>query len=194
MTSHAPPKRRIGDPPLIVNAVGYGAWQLSNENRPGDQQAAAVLRSAVDGGADLIDTADAYCLSDDDFGHNESLLARLLDRLGLRAEISIATKVGYRRPQGQWVPDGRPEWIRKGCDQSLARLRQDSIALYQLHVVDPDVPIEESAGAAVRLASSRQGRADRPIQCERGGTPPRQHRSGHCKRTKRMQPLGDHRP
>ena len=147
-------KRRIGSTDLVVNAVGFGAWQLSNVNRPPPDQAREVVRAALEGGADLIDTADCYALDDREFGHNETLVRDALEALGRKAEVHVATKVGIRRPGGAWVPDGRPERIRACCDASLARLGVEAITLYQLHTPDPEVPIEETLGAMAELQSA----------------------------------------
>ena len=144
-------KRRIGNTDLVVNAVGFGAWQLSNVDRPPPAQAREVVRAALEGGADLIDTADCYALDDDEFGHNERLVRDALEALGRMEDVHVATKVGIRRPGGAWVPDGRPERIRAACDASLGRLGVEAITLYQLHTPDPKVPVEDTLGAMAEL-------------------------------------------
>jgi pyridoxine 4-dehydrogenase len=100
-----------------------------------------VLRRAVELGVNLIDTADAYGPE-----VNELLIAEAL--YPYPKGLVIATKGGNTRPgSGQWVPNGRPEYL-KGCvDKSLKRLRLERIDLYQLHRIDPKVPMEESLGA-----------------------------------------------
>ena len=140
-------KRVIGTTGIRVNAVGFGAWQLSNVNRPDEAGAIEVMRRAVEAGADLIDTADAYCLDDNDFGHNERLVRKALAAIGRAGEVTVATKVGRVRPGGRWESDARPEHITAACDASLGRLGVETITLYQLHHVDPRVPLEESVGA-----------------------------------------------
>ena len=140
-------KRHIGRTGIRVYPIGLGAWPLSNVNRPAEEQALAVLRRAVEAGVDLIDTADAYCLDDRDFGHNEGLIRKALDAVGRKGEVTVATKVGCLRPRGDWVPNGRPEHIKAACDRSLERLAVETITLYQLHSPDPEVPIEETVGA-----------------------------------------------
>lgn len=85
--------RRIGSIP--VSEVGLGACLLSNEGRPGDAQAIATIHAALDAGVTLIDTADAYAISDADFGHNELLVRRALASYGSCAsQVLVATKGG----------------------------------------------------------------------------------------------------
>ena len=130
---------------LTVNRLGFGAMRLTGEGiwgwPPDRANALKVLRHAVDLGANLIDTADAYGPE-----VSELLIAEAL--YPYPKGLVIATKGGNTRPgPGQWVPDGRSEYL-KGCvDKSLKRLRLERIDLYQLHRVDPKVPMEESLGA-----------------------------------------------
>ena len=140
-------KREIGSSGIRVNAIGFGAWQLSNVGRPDEALAIEVVRRAVEAGADLIDTADAYCLDDTEFGHSERLVNKALTTIGSKDEVTVATKVGRVRPGGSWVSNARPEHVKAACDASLERLGVDSIALYQLHHVDPRVPLEDTVGA-----------------------------------------------
>src|SRR6185503_13662217 len=117
-----------------------------------EERAIAVIHAALDAGATLLDTADAYCHDDRDTGHNERLIARALATWnGDRARITVATKGGMRRPKGAWVPDGRAKHLREACEASLRALDVDTIDLYQLHVVDPRTPIETSVRALARL-------------------------------------------
>jgi aryl-alcohol dehydrogenase-like predicted oxidoreductase len=93
----------------------------------------------------FIDTADSYGPE-----VSEKLIAETL--YPYPEELVIATKGGLTRPgPGQWVPDGRPEHLRRACEGSLARLRLDRIDLYQFHRPDPKVPIAESIGALAEL-------------------------------------------
>ena len=140
-------KRAIGRTGISVHPIGFGAWPLSNVNRPSEKQALEVIARAVEAGVDLIDTADSYCLDDNDFGHNEELIRKALGAIGDTGEVTVATKVGNVRPGGAWVTRGRPEHIKAACDRSLERLGVETITLYQLHAPDENVPIEESAGA-----------------------------------------------
>jgi aryl-alcohol dehydrogenase-like predicted oxidoreductase len=121
---------------------------LSTSGRPEASESVRVLHAALDGRMTLIDTADVYCLDDDDVGHNERLIARALrEWSGDREAIVVATKGGLKRPGGRWERDARPERLRSACEASLRALGVETIDLYQLHAPDPRVPIEESAGA-----------------------------------------------
>ena len=140
-------KRAIGRTGISVHPIGFGAWPLSNVNRPSEEQALEVIARAVDAGVDLIDTADAYCLDEHDFGHNERLICKALDAIGDKSEVTVATKAGSLRPGGAWTRCGRPEHIRTACEGSLQRLGVETITLYQLHAPDENVPLEETVGA-----------------------------------------------
>jgi aryl-alcohol dehydrogenase-like predicted oxidoreductase len=125
---------------------------LSTEGRPAEPVSLAVIRAVLDAGVTLIDTADVYCRSDEDIGHNERLIARALKSWSGPAEsVLVATKGGLTRPQGRWERNGRPEHLRQACDRSLKALGIERIDLYQLHAPDPDVPLAESVGAIAEL-------------------------------------------
>ena len=147
-------KRTIGRTGLTFNALGFGAWQLSNVNRPSYTQAVEVIKAALNGGADLIDTADCYCLGPHEFGHNERLVTAVLSELGRRSDITIASKCGMLGPADDWAPAGSPERIRDCCEQSLKRLEVEAITLYQLHTPDPNVPIEDTIGALADMKTA----------------------------------------
>ena len=130
---------------LPVNRLGFGAMRLTGEGiwgwPPDRQNARKVLQRAVELGANLIDTADAYGPETD-----ELLIAEAL--YPYPKDLVIATKGGNTRPgPNQWVPDGRPEYLKQCVDKSLKRLKLERIDLYQLHRVDPKVPMEDSLGA-----------------------------------------------
>src|SRR6266567_9210308 len=130
---------------LPVNRLGFGAMRLTGEGiwgwPPDRENAIKVLRRAVELGANLIDTADAYGPETD-----ELLIAEAL--YPYAKGLVIATKGGQIRPgPNQWVPDGRPEYLKPCVDKSLKRLKLQRIDLYQLHRVDPKVPMEDSLGA-----------------------------------------------
>lgn len=145
--------RPLGSTGTDISVVSYGAWPLSDSKpRPDEADAIAAIHAALDGGAMLIDTADAYCLSDDETGHNERLIGKALTEWsGDAAEIVVATKGGCVRPNGLWQTNGHPEHLRQACDRSLANLRVERIDLYQLHGPDPQVPLEDSVGALAEL-------------------------------------------
>ena len=130
---------------LTVNRLGFGAMRITGEGIwgwPADRNnALKVLRRAVELGVNLIDTADAYGPET-----SELLIAEALHPYP--KGLVIATKGGLIRPgPGQWVPNGRPEHLKRAVDGSLKRLRLDRIDLYQLHTVDRKVPLEQSLGA-----------------------------------------------
>ena len=144
-------QRELGSTGLTVKAIGLGAMPLSIQGRPDEARAFEVIEAFVAGGGDFIDTANVYCLDDDDIGHNERLIRQALDRLGASDRVVVATKGGLRRPGGAWVVDGHPDWLRHSCEQSLKALQVDCITLYQLHAVDPKVDLRHSLDALVRL-------------------------------------------
>src|SRR5579863_1126301 len=125
-----------------INRLGYGAMQLTGPGVWGDapnrSSAIAVLRSAVESGVDFIDTADAYG------PHTCEVLIH--DALkNYYDKILIATKGGFERTgPGQWVTNGKPEYIQKAIEGSLKRLQISQIELWQLHRVDPKIPVEET--------------------------------------------------
>src|SRR6266705_524454 len=134
---------------LTVNRIGFGAMRITGEGiwgwPPDRENALKVLRRAVELGVNLIDTADAYGPET-----SELLIAEALHPYP--KGLVIATKGGLTRPgPGQWVPNGRPEHLKQAVEGSLKRLRLERIDLYQLHTVDPKVPIEESLGALKQM-------------------------------------------
>jgi aryl-alcohol dehydrogenase-like predicted oxidoreductase len=121
---------------LVVHRLGFGAMRLPgvrDDSVPVDA-ARELLREAVRLGVDLIDTAWIY-------GRSEELIADALHPYP--DELVIATKGGLR---AGGHPDGRPERLRSDCEDSLRRLRVDTIDVWQLHRIDPDVPFEEQFG------------------------------------------------
>ena len=134
---------------LTVRRLGFGAMRITGEGIWGDppdvEAARRLLRRGGELGVDFIDTADSYGP-----GTSERLIAEALHPYP--PGLVIATKGGIVRPgPGRWEPDGRPEHLRAACLASLARLRLERIDLYQFHLVDPTVPIEESIGELARL-------------------------------------------
>lgn len=137
-----------------MNHVGLGCMRLSTRPDRDDERSIDVIRAALDAGATLLDTSDAYSLDASETGHNERLIARALDGWnGDRSRITLATKGGMRRPNGAWLPDGRAKHLRDACDASRRALGVDAIDLYQLHVVDPKTSIETSVRALAKLQS-----------------------------------------
>src|SRR6266849_1932820 len=127
---------------ISVHRLGFGAMRLTGEGiwgPPKDRkQALAVLRRAVELGVNFIDTADSYgpCV-------NEELIAEAL--FPYPDDLVIATKGGWNRPgPNQWTHDASPSHLRKAVEGSLRRLRLDQIAVYQLHIPDPNVSLDAS--------------------------------------------------
>ena len=132
-----------------VFPIGLGAMPMSLAGRPPEERSIRTIHAALDAGVNLIDTADAYAVDEDDVGHNERLVAEALR--GRRDGVIVATKAGHTRPGGAWELDGRPEHIRAACEASLRALETDRIDLYQYHRPDPEVPYAETIGAFKEL-------------------------------------------
>ncbi|HEX2396618.1 MAG TPA: aldo/keto reductase [Solirubrobacteraceae bacterium] len=140
-------KRKLGTSDLEVSAVGLGCMGMSYGYGPaGDrQEMIALLRSAVERGVTLFDTAQAYGPFT-----NEELVGEGL--APFRGDVVIATKFGIKiDPSGQQVVDSRPEEIKLSVEGSLERLGVEAIDLLYQHRVDPQVPIEDVAGAVKEL-------------------------------------------
>jgi len=139
---------RIGGD-LPVHRLGYGAMQLPGPGvwgEPADRDGALrVVRAAVEQGVDFIDTADSY-------GPvvSERLIAEALHPYA--DDLTVATKAGLTRTgPGEWIPVGRPAYLKQQVELSLRNLRVDRIDLIQLHRVDPEVPLEDQVGAFAEL-------------------------------------------
>ena len=147
-------RRRLGS--LEVSALGLGCMGMSEFYGPADEaESIAAIHRALDLGIDLLDTADMYGPFT-----NEELVGRAIK--GRRDRVVLATKCGIvREPGNPRVRglNGRPEYIRSACDASLKRLGVAHVDLYQLHRVDPNVPIEESVGALADLVKAGKTRA-----------------------------------
>jgi aryl-alcohol dehydrogenase-like predicted oxidoreductase len=143
-------KRKLGSNNLEVSAVGLGCMGMSFSYGPAadKQEMISLLRSAVDRGVTFFDTAEVYGPFT-----NEELLGEALSPF--RGQVVIATKFGFKLdPNGgpKWVGlDSRPEHIKQVAEGSLKRLHVDAIDLFYQHRVDPDVPIEDVAGAVKDL-------------------------------------------
>lgn len=142
---------RIGGD-LSVNRLGFGAMRITGQRIWGEPPDAAearrVLRRALELGVNFIDTADAYGPE-----VSERLIAEALHPYP--PGLVIATKGGLTRPSAaEWVADGRPLHLREACEASLRRLKLERIDLYQLHRIDPGVPLEDSIGELTRLQTA----------------------------------------
>jgi pyridoxine 4-dehydrogenase len=136
----------VGD--LTVRRLGLGTMSLTGRGVWGSPRdpagARRLLRRAVELGTDFVDTADSYGP-----GVAENLIAEALYPYD---GVVVATKAGLtRQGPGRWSRNGRPEYLRAACHASLKRLHLERIDLFQLHTVDPAVPIEESIGVLSEL-------------------------------------------
>jgi pyridoxine 4-dehydrogenase len=132
---------------LEINRLGYGAMQLTGKGVFGEvedrENAIKVLQEAVTNGVNFIDTAEAYGPK-----FNESLIADALHPY--KKDLLIATKGGFDRPgPNNWVPNGSPENIKENIEGSLQRLKVDTIDLWQLHRIDPNVDVAKTLAPVV---------------------------------------------
>ena len=144
-------KRRLGNSNLEVSALGLGCMRMTFGDRPigTRQEMIAFLHTAVDRGITFFDTAEVYGPFT-----NEDLVGEALEPF--RGKVVIATKFGFKHAPGKGATveaglDSRPEQIKRVADASLSRLRVEAIDLFYQHRVDPDVPIEDVAGAVKDL-------------------------------------------
>ena len=139
-------KRKLGKSNLEVSAIGLGCMGMSHGYGPAADKSEMIslLRTAVDRGVTFFDTAEVYGPFT-----NEELVGEAL--APLRERVVIATKFGIKIEGGQQTVDSRPEVIRRSAEGSLQRLRVETIDLYYQHRVDPEVPIEDVAGAVKEL-------------------------------------------
>lgn len=134
---------------LPVHRLGFGSMQLTGEGVWGDprdpDQAVRVLQRAVELGVDFIDTADSY----------GPVVAERLIKTALHPyadDLVIATKAGLTRTgPGEWIPVGRPSYLRQQCELSLRNLGLERIGLFQLHRIDPEVPLADQVGELKKL-------------------------------------------
>ncbi|TDC78866.1 aldo/keto reductase [Streptomyces hainanensis] len=152
--------RLPGDSGLELSAIGLGCMGMSwvyAESERDDVESVKVIQRALDLGVTFIDTADLYGPFT-----NEELVGRAL--AGRRDEVVLATKCGLVPDMTLYptkvkvTPNGRPEHIRAAIDGSLRRLGTDRVDLFQLHRIDPEVPIEESWGAMAELVAAGKAR------------------------------------
>jgi aryl-alcohol dehydrogenase-like predicted oxidoreductase len=140
-------KRTLGKSGLEVSALGFGCMGISQSyGRPSSREdGIAIIRAAVDRGVTFFDTAEVYGPYT-----NEDVVGEALEPV--RDQVAIATKFGFNIEQGKMAGlNSRPSQIRAVADASLKRLRTDRIDLFYQHRVDPDVPIEDVAGAVKEL-------------------------------------------
>src|ERR1035437_7564528 len=145
--------RKIGTGNLEVSAIGLGCMGMSHAyGQPDDTESISTLEYALDLGINFWDTADIY-----GNGVNEELISKVL--VPNRSKIFIATKFGFRVRGGTGVAfvggetyvDASPKWMKQAVENSLCRLKIETIDLYYAHRVDPNIPIEETVGAMAEL-------------------------------------------
>jgi len=146
-------KIAIGSSGVEASRVGLGTWAIGGWMWGGTDEAEAIaaIRSAVERGITLIDTAPVY-----GFGHSEEIVGKALAEGGLRERAVIATKLGLAWKDGKVSRDSSPARIRQEIEDSLRRLKTDRIDLYQVHWPDEAVPLEETAAELASL--HRQGK------------------------------------
>ena len=138
--------KQLGNTGVTISAIGLGGMPMSLSSRPPESQAIAVIHRALALGVTLIDTADSYCQDESDKHHNERLISKALQRYeGDISHITVATKGGLMRPNGNWTRNGNPEHLRETIRTSFEALGGSKpIDVWQYHAPDPDYTIEEA--------------------------------------------------
>lgn len=152
--------RALGDSGIEISAVTLGCWPLAGMTSPGatDELGIATIDACFELGVNHLDTAYMYGAN----GESELLIGRALKAVqkgSRRDEMVIATKGGLHWEGNERLPDGRPETLRRECEESLRRLATDRVELYYLHAPDPKVPLTESAGELKRILDDGKARA-----------------------------------
>lgn len=158
-------RRRLGNSDLWVSPIALGTWPMAGVTSldVNESDSVATLRSCIDLGINFVDTA--YCYGPQ--GESENLIRQALSEC--RDEIILATKCGiHYNSHGSQTQDAHPDTIRQECNHSLERLGTDRIELYYLHSPDPQVPIEESAGAISELIAKGKVRYAGASNCQLG--------------------------
>ena len=138
--------KKLGHTEIEISVLGLGGMPLSLNSRPPESQAIAVIHKALDLGITLIDTADSYCKDESDKHHNERLITKALQQYnGKTSHVTVATKGGLMRPDGNWTRNGNPQHLRETIRASFEALGGEKpIILWQYHSPDPNYTIRES--------------------------------------------------
>src|SRR5262252_7003695 len=146
-------RRRFGNTDLMVSAIGLGCYGMSGAYGPADDaESIATIRRALDLGLNLLDTSASYGQ-----GHNHRLIGETIR--GRRHEVVIHSKSGSPRdgsPAG--LRGGDPRYLRRTCEESLKNLRIETLDVFCMSRVDPDVPVEESVGGMAELVKEGKTR------------------------------------
>ncbi|MES1026020.1 aldo/keto reductase [Gloeocapsa sp. BRSZ] len=147
---------QLGNTDVTISAIGLGGMPMSLSSRPPESQAIEVIHRALDLGVTLIDTADSYCKDESDKHHNERLIAKALQQYeGDTSQVTVATKGGLMRPNGNWTRNGNPDHLRETIRVSFEALGGDKpIDVWQYHAPDPNYTIEEALTPAKEAVES----------------------------------------
>jgi aryl-alcohol dehydrogenase-like predicted oxidoreductase len=137
---------QLGKTPVTVSVLGLGMGPLSKQGRPPEEQAIATIHRSLALGITLIDTADAYCIDESDKHYSERLLSKALQQYdGDTSNVTVITKGGFIRPDGDWKHNGNPEYLRKTIRASFEALGgEKAIDLWLYHSPDPSYTLKES--------------------------------------------------
>lgn len=138
--------KQLGNTDVAISAIGFGGMPLSLSGRPPESQAIEVIHRALDLGVTLLDTADSYCKDEPDKHHNERLIHKALKQYnGDVSHVTIATKGGLMRYNGDWTSNGNPDHLRQTIRISFESLGGEKpIDVWQYHAPDSNYTIEES--------------------------------------------------
>ncbi len=138
--------KQLGSTNTSISAIGLGGMPLSLSGRPPESQAIEVIHKALELGVTLIDPADSYCTDESDKHHNERLIFKALQQdNGDTSQVTVATKGGLMRPNGNWNRNGNPDHLRQTIRQSYEALGgQKPIDVWQYHAPDSNYTIEEA--------------------------------------------------